>query len=117
MDLPNAVYRVDPDGKLTQISTDILRPNGIEVSPDGKHLYVAAANSSRLVVNPHGPARDLFGIPNGGVIMYDLDQNGTISNGRAIYRNDGMSVDGMAVDTDGNLYLALRDSNRQNLKS
>ena len=44
MELPNAVYRVDPDGKITQLSTDIFRPNGIEVSADGKRLYVAAFN-------------------------------------------------------------------------
>jgi gluconolactonase len=117
MELPNAVYRVDPGGKLTQITTDILRPNGIEVSPDGKHLYVAAANTPRLVANPHGPAQDRFGIPNGGVVKYDVDQNGDISNGRAIYQNDGLSVDGMALDTEGNLYLAQHDGNRQTPKS
>ena len=62
MELPNAVYRVDPDGKVTQLSTDIFRPNGIEVSPDGKRLYVAAANAKHLPTNPNGPAADKFGI-------------------------------------------------------
>jgi len=117
MELPNAVYRVDLDGRLTQISTDILRPNGIEVSPDGKHLYVAATNSPILVANPHGPAQDRFGIPNGGVVMYDLDQNGAVSNGRVIYRNDSLSVDGMALDTEGNLYLAQLNGDRKSPKS
>jgi gluconolactonase len=117
MELPNAVYRVDLDGKLTQISTDILRPNGIEVSPDGRHLYIAAANAPMLVSNPHGPAQDRFGIPNGGVVMYDLDRNGAVSDGRVIYRNDSLVVDGMALDTEGNLYLAQHDGNRQSPKS
>lgn len=117
IELPNAVYRVDPDGRLTQISTDILRPNGIEVSPDGKHLYVATANAPILVANPHGPSQDRFGIAKGGVVMYDLDQSGAVSNGRAIYRNDSLVVDGMAVDTEGNLYLAEHDGNRRNPKS
>ena len=117
MELPNAVYRVDLDGRLTQISRDILRPNGIEVSPDGKHLYVAATNAPILVANPHGPAQDRFGIANGGVVMYDLDQNGAVSNGRVIYANDSLVVDGMALDTEGNLYLAQHDGNRQSPKS
>ena len=43
--LPNAIYRVDPNGRITQLASDILRPNGIEVSPDGKHLYVSASNT------------------------------------------------------------------------
>ena len=49
--------------------------------------------------------------------MYDLDQNGAASNGRVIYRNDSLVVDGMALDTEGNLYLAEHDGNRQNPKS
>lgn len=117
MELPNAVYRVDLDGTLTQISTDILRPNGIEISPDGKHLYVAAANAPILVTNPHGPAKDRFGIALGGVVMYDLGQNGAVSNGRVIYRNDSLVVDGMALDTEGNLYLVAHDGNRRSPKS
>ena len=36
------VYRIDPDGKVTRILThEIERPNGIAVSPDDKHLFVA----------------------------------------------------------------------------
>jgi gluconolactonase len=115
MELPNAVYRVDPDGTLTQISTDILRPNGIEVSPDGHRLYVAACNGTNLKTNPNGPAQDHFGISDGGVVAYDLDAKGEISNGRVIYVGD-MCVDGMAMDTDGNLYLAQHNGNLKDPK-
>jgi gluconolactonase len=111
MELPNAIYRVDPDGKTTQLATDILRPNGIEVSPDGKRLYVAASNSPTLPANPNGPAQDRFGLSRGGVVVYDLDSNGSISNGRLFYRNDDFGADGMAMDTDGNLYVALHNGN------
>jgi gluconolactonase len=54
IELPNAVYRIDPDGKITQLAIDILRPNGIEVSPDGRRLYVAASNIPILARNPLG---------------------------------------------------------------
>jgi gluconolactonase len=114
MELPNAVYRIDPDGTIARISTDILRPNGLEVSPDGKRLYVGAFNQAgRLPTNPHGPAQDRFGLPFGGVVAYDLDDKGELSNGRVLYRDDERGVDGMAMDRDGNLYLALHDGNRQ----
>jgi gluconolactonase len=51
-ELPNSVYRLDPDGNLTLLTTDIGRPNGIEVSPDGKRLYVASTGSSPIRTIP-----------------------------------------------------------------
>ena len=70
---PNAVYRLDPVGKLTRLTMDVQRPNGIEVSPDGKRLYVSGTGAPHLKPNPHGPAADRFGITKGGVVAYDLD--------------------------------------------
>ncbi len=114
IELPNAVYRIDPDGKVTQISTDLLRPNGIEVSPDSRRLYVAACNVAVLPRNPVGPAADKFGLTTAGVVVYDLDGEGNISNGRVFYRNDGFPcADGMAIDTDGNLYMALHNGRQE----
>jgi gluconolactonase len=107
---PNAVYRLDPDGKLSRISMDLLRPNGIEVSPDGKRLYVADTVAARLKPNPHGPATDKFGITKGGVVVYDLAPDGNISNGRLFYKTEVALADGMAMDTDGNLYVAFHDN-------
>lgn len=111
MEAPNAVYRIDPDGKLTRIVDNIFRPNGIEVSPDGRTLYVGACNAKHLRTNPHGPEKDAFGIEVGGIVAYDL-ADGRISNGRVIYQN-GICTDGMALDTHGNVYVALHNGNRQ----
>ncbi len=114
MELPNAVYRVDRDGRIVRLSTDIYRPNGIEVSPDGKRLYISASNLTfRLVKNPLGPAHDRFGLTLGGVVVYDLDTNGNIDNGRVFYRNDNLITDGMAMDTEGNLYVAAHNGARE----
>lgn len=110
-ELPNAVYRVDPDGTITRLSTDVFRPNGIEVSPDGRRLYVAATNFTRLPINPLGPKTDRFGFVAGGVAVYDLDADGNISNGREFYRNDKLATDGMTMDSDGNLYVAQHNGN------
>jgi gluconolactonase len=109
--LSNAFYRIDPDGKLTRLAVDIFRPNGIEVSADGKRLYVAACNSTMLPINPNGPAKDKFGFLNGGIAVYDLDKNVHVSNGREFFRADDIGVDGTAMDTDGNLYIAMHNGN------
>jgi hypothetical protein len=37
----DSVYRIDPDGKLTLVIKDVIKPNGLVISPDGKTLYVA----------------------------------------------------------------------------
>ncbi len=114
MELPNAVYRVDPDGKVAQISTDVLRPNGIEVSPDSSRLYVAACNVAALPRNPAGPAADKFGLTGAGVVVYDLDPNGNASNGRVFYRDATLPcADGMAMDSDGDLYVAVHNGRQQ----
>ena len=119
MELPNAVYRIDPDGKITQIISDLFRPNGIEVSPDGKRLYVADNGSRQLPINPNGPAKDRFPISDGGggVVAYDLDGNGNISNGRMILSRTDIAPDGMAMDTDGNLYVAMHNGNPKDPKA
>jgi len=117
MELPNAVYRVDTNGTITRIISDLFRPNGIEVSPDGTRLYVADNGSRGLPINPSGPATDRFGLTGGGaVIAYDLDANGNVSNGRLILKRDDISPDGMAMDTDGNLYVAMHNGNPKNPK-
>ena len=118
MELPNAVYRVDTSGRVTQIINDLFRPNGIEVSPDGRRLYVAVSGSMALVMNPNGPAKDRFGIEGGGggLVGYDLDADGNVSNGRLLLRRMDMSPDGMAMDTDGNLYVALHNGNPKDPK-
>jgi gluconolactonase len=111
MELPNAVYRVDTDGSVTPLDVGVERPNGIEVSPDGRRLYVNTSNAPRLTKNPHGPAADAWGITSGGVVAFDLDAAGAISNGRVVFRNEDLLTDGMAMDSDGNLYIAMHNGN------
>ena len=108
-----ALYRVDPDGKITQIISDLWRPNGIEVSPDGKRLYVAVSGSRSLPTNPNGPAKDRFDVPSTGgqIVAYDLDALGNVSNPRLFYRSEEVSPDGMAMDVQGNLYVAMHSGN------
>jgi len=90
-----AVYRIDAPGKLTRIlaAPDIQRPNGIQVSPDDRTLYLIEANQAQ------GGARMIR--------AYDLKPDGTVSAMRVHYNfYPGRSADGMSIDTAGNLYAS-----------
>lgn len=85
----NAVYRWK-DGKLDQLVTDMDNTNGLAFSPDETLLYVNAS-------------RDNY------VRVYDVNQDGTLANGRMFADLRGHAekgvTDGMKVDTRGNVYV------------
>ena len=90
-----AVYRLDGPGQLARILTtpDIQRPNGIQVSPDDRTLYLIEANQAE------GGARMIR--------AFDLRPDGTVTNMRVHYNfYPGRSADGMSIDSDGNLYAS-----------
>lgn len=90
-----AVYRIDAPGKITRIlaAPAIERPNGIQISPDDKTLYLIEANGAA------GGARLIR--------AYDLQPDGTVRHMRVHYNfYPGRSADGMSIDTQGNLYAS-----------
>jgi len=95
-DMPGAaVYRIDAPGNLARIlaAPDIERPNGIQISPDDKTLYLVEANGAE------GGARMIR--------AYDLQPDGTVRRMRVHYNfYPGRSADGMSIDTQGNLYAS-----------
>ena len=95
-DLPGgAVYRIDAPGRIKRIlaAPDIQRPNGIQISPDDRTLYLVEANGTQ------GGARMIR--------AYDLAADGTVSHMRVHYNfYPGRSADGMSIDTAGNLYAS-----------
>ena len=91
----HGVYRIDPDGSVTRILTEpeVMRPNGIVISPDDATLYVIETEQSE-----GGPRL---------IRAYDLSAEGTVSNMRVFHDfNPGRSGDGMTIDSAGNLYVA-----------
>jgi len=90
-----AVYRIDAPGTLVRIlaAPQIQRPNGIQISPDDRTLYLIEANQEQ------GGARMIR--------SYDLQPDGTVRNMRVHYDfSPGRSADGMSIDTQGNLYAS-----------
>lgn len=86
-----SVYRVDPDGTVTQIITDVQKPNGIVLSPNMKTLYLADSKP--------GSEQTL--------LAFDLKEDGTVGTKRLLH-NFGKTrgIDGMCVDSKGNIYGA-----------
>ena len=85
-----AVYRIDADGTVTQVITDLKRPNGLAISPDGKTLYVAD--------NKEGPDGALL------LAAYPLAADGSCGPKRVLYDfKAGRGIDGMAVAADGTI--------------
>ncbi|HYE66370.1 MAG TPA: SMP-30/gluconolactonase/LRE family protein [Pyrinomonadaceae bacterium] len=88
----NGVYRLSPQGELTLIIRDFTRPNGVELSPDGKTLYV---NDSIKMQ----------------VWAFDVLPNRWVTNGRLFAELRPWAAnlrgvpDGMKADAEGNLYV------------
>ncbi len=79
------VYYVIPKRtKVIRVIDDMLRPNGLVGTPDGKVLYVT----------DHG-AKQTF--------RYDIASDGALTNKRLFAP---VGADGMKLDQEGNLYLA-----------
>jgi len=78
------VYYISPDRKkVTRVIDDMVRPNGLVGTPDGRMLYVAdhgAGKTYRYTVNADGTLRD-----------------------KTLFASNGS--DGMTLDAAGNVYL------------
>jgi gluconolactonase len=85
-----SVYRVDPDGKVTRVISDVTKPNGIVLSPDGKTLYLAESNGDKK------KPRELR--------AYPLNADGTVGAGKRLHDFGAeRGIDGMTVASDGTL--------------
>jgi sugar lactone lactonase YvrE len=80
------LWRIGRDGKITRLATGMGTTNGIEVSPDGKLLYV---NES--------VQRNIWAFP--------IVEGGTLGDKRLLKKFDDHGFDGMRCDVDGNLYV------------
>ena len=78
------VYRLAPDRKsLTRVTTDLVQPNGIIGTPDGKRLFVADIGAKRTY-------------------RFDIAQDGSLANRVLLCE---LGSDGVTLDDAGNLYL------------
>jgi gluconolactonase len=88
------VYRLSKDGKLTLLTTEMTRPNGIAFSPDEKTLYVAQSDPEAAIWK-----------------SFPVKEDGTLGKSKLLHDatkavTDGLPglPDGMKVDKEGNLF-------------
>jgi gluconolactonase len=93
----SGVWRLSKDGKVTLMTKDMTKPNGIAFSPDEKTLYVSNSDPKKAIW-----------------MAFDVKDDGTLGKGRVFYdatdfRKDldddhrGLP-DGMKLDKDGRLF-------------
>jgi sugar lactone lactonase YvrE len=83
-----ALYRLDPNGRVTLLWDGLHVANGIGLSPDGRRLYL---NESWL-----------------GTFTYDLSTDGALSNRTPFSAQE--DCDGLAVDCEGGIWIACFSS-------
>lgn len=81
------LWRISRDGRTHREAADMGTSNGVEVSPDGRVLYV---NES--------VQRNIW--------KFDIAADGALKNKRLLKKFDDYGFDGMRCDVDGNLYIA-----------
>jgi sugar lactone lactonase YvrE len=80
------LWKIGTDGQAVRLAADMGTTNGIDVSPDGKTLYV---NESIQ--------RNIWAFP--------LEADGKLGEKRLLKKFDDHGFDGMRCDVDGNLYV------------
>ena len=80
------LWRIDTDGTTTRLAENMGTTNGIEVSPDGKTLYVNESKQRKLWA-------------------FDITDEKTVTGKRLLKEFPDHGFDGMRCDVDGNLYL------------
>lgn len=105
-----AVYRIDRDGTVNEVTHDVETPNGIAISPDQKTLYLADHNpGSDDIINRKPEKKGSMKI-----YAFPLGDDGLVSGKRKTIVDFGTEdgCDGMTVDAKGNIYLTVRSAKR-----
>jgi len=106
-----AVYRIDKDGKVSEVTHDVAKPNGVDITRDGKHLIVVDHDNGVDKIDSTKPAPKLG---TQQIVAFPLDDKGNVNGKKKILVDFGDKVgcDGICVDDKGHIYLTLRDLSR-----
>lgn len=80
------IWRISNQGEVRLAVGEMGTTNGIEVSPNGKQLYVNESVQRNIWV-------------------FDIAENGDLANKRLLHKFPDFGFDGMRCDVDGNLYV------------
>ncbi|MCH8830921.1 MAG: SMP-30/gluconolactonase/LRE family protein [Planctomycetes bacterium] len=108
-----SVYRYTRSGIVTRVmrvTHDIEKPNGLALSPDGKTLYVAETNNGTTEVRRKDP-----NVKTGRMTLnaFPIRIDGSLGRKRVLVNfGKETGIDGMTVDSNGNIYAAVRSAKR-----
>lgn len=96
LELPTSVYHIDGQtGRITKLTDEIKKPNGLCLSPDNRILYVADTAPTHF---PTEKAK---------VIAWNVQDNGRRLTGRREFAVQNVGFhDGIRADVDGNVWCA-----------
>ena len=80
------IWRIDPQGSVHKVAERLGTTNGIEVSPDGRTLYVNESVQRN-------------------VWRFTIDADGNLADKQLVKKFPDFGFDGMRCDVDGNLYI------------
>jgi gluconolactonase len=94
--IKEAVYRIDPSGKIAKVTEDLAKPNGLCFSPDYRRLYVVDTGAPK------------------NIRAYDVEDGVRLGKGREFTPNKGLladkagkgNSDGVRCDVEGNVWAS-----------
>lgn len=98
LEIKEAVYRIDPSGKIVKVTDDIFKPNGLCFSPDYQKLYVADTGASHYKEAKRQ------------IKVWDVVGSRSLANGRSfasmVWQGREGLADGIRMDIDGNVWAS-----------
>jgi gluconolactonase len=91
------VYRIAPEGGITRVTHDYVKPNGLAFSPDEQHLYIA---DTGVTHTPGGPKH---------IRRHEVKADGALSGGELFADCTNGVFDGFRVDRDGRIWTSAAD--------
>ncbi|MBV6498640.1 MAG: Gluconolactonase [Prosthecobacter sp.] len=94
--IKEAVYRIDPSGKIAKVTDDLVKPNGLCFSPDYRRLYIVDTGAPK------------------NIRAYDVEDGVRLGKGREFTPNKGLladkagkgNSDGVRCDVEGNVWAS-----------
>ncbi len=81
------IARIDPDGRVAAAADELVFPNGMVLTPDGKTLIVAETFAHRLTA-------------------FDVAADGALARRRVFAETPGCFPDGICLDAEGAVWVA-----------
>lgn len=106
-----AVYRIDTDGTVVEVTREVEKPNGLALSLDEKTLFLADHNNGTDQINADAPPPKRGAMK---IYSFPLGSDGLVAGPRKtiVDFGDQPGCDGMCIDSLGHVYLTCRSPKR-----